>query len=96
MKAHGIKHLHLIARGQGALPGAFAALLASDKVESLTLYDAPESYLSMVQKRVTFWPQSCMIPGFLKVADLPDVYSALEKTIKLDIINFVSEPVPEE
>ena len=96
VKAHGIKHLHLIARGQGALPGAFAALLASDKVESLTLYDAPESYLSMVQKRVTFWPQSCMLPGFLKVADLPDVYSALEKVVKLDIVNFVSEPVPEE
>jgi hypothetical protein len=96
VKAHGVKHLHLIARGMGALPGAFAALLASDKVESLTLYDAPESYLSMLQKRVTYWPQSCMIPGFLKVADLPDVYGALEKVTRLKIVNFVSEPVSEE
>ena len=94
VKANGVKELHLIARGQGALPGIFAALL-SDKVASLTLHDAPESCLSMVRKRITFWPQSCMLPGLLEFTDLPEICDVIRAEKKLSIINFVNEPVPE-
>ena len=94
LKENGVEHLHLAARGLGCFPAVFAALL-SDKVESLTLYDAPESYLSMAKKRITRWPQSCMVPGILKFTDLPEVYAAVEAEKKLSMVNFVNEPVPE-
>ena len=56
--------------------------------------DAPESYQSMVDKRVTDWPQSCMVPGILQYMDLPDVYEAVA-AFKPFSAAFVSEPVPE-
>ena len=92
--ANGVKELHLIARGQGVVPGTVAALL-SDKVQSLTLLDAPESYEKMIEKRVTYWPQSSMIPGILSFTDLPEIYEAVKSEKPLNIINFVDEPVPE-
>ena len=92
--ANGVKELHLVCRGQGAIPGALAALL-SDKVSSITLHDAPESCLSMVRKRITWWPQSAMVPGLLKFTDLPEIYEVLKAEKALNIVNFVNEPVPE-
>jgi len=94
VKANGVKQLHLIARGQGVIPGTIAALL-SDKVESLTLYDAPANCMDMVQKRITRWPQSCMVPGLLKFTDLPEIYAAVKAEKELNIINVVNEPVLE-
>ena len=94
VKANGVKHLHFIARGQGVIPGTIAALL-SDKVESLTLLDAPESCMAMVRKRITRWPQSCMVPGLLTFTDLPEIYAAVKAEKELNIVNFVNEPVPE-
>ncbi|MBQ9087432.1 MAG: acetylxylan esterase [Lentisphaeria bacterium] len=93
VKAQGVKHVKLTARGQGAVPAAMAALL-SDDVEAVTLYDTLESYQSVINKRVSDWPQSCMIPGVLKYMDLPDIYAAL-KAEKPAVITFVNEPVPE-
>ena len=94
VKANGVKHLHLAARGLGCFPAIFAALL-SEKVESLTLYDAPDSYLNMAKKRITRWPQSCMLPGILTFTDLPELYEALRSEKELNIVNTVREPVPE-
>ncbi|MBO5791960.1 MAG: prolyl oligopeptidase family serine peptidase [Lentisphaeria bacterium] len=93
-KSAGVQHLHLIARGQGVVPGILAALL-SEKIESVTLHDAPVSWISMVQKRVTAWPQSCMVPGVLKITDLPEIYETVGKEKDLNIVNFVNEPIPE-
>ena len=94
VKTNGVKELHLIARGQGVIPGVLAALLTR-KVAKITIYDAPKSYMSMLQKRVTFWPQSCMVPGILKFTDLPEIYAALESEKRLETVNFVNEPIPE-
>ena len=94
VKANGVEHLHLEARGLGCFPAIFAALL-SDKVESLTLHDAPDSYLSMAKKRITRWPQSCMLPGVLKFTDLPELRDAIASEKPLTVVNFVNEPVPE-
>ena len=95
LKANEVAHLHLAARGLGSFPALFAALL-SDKVESLTLYDAPgSSYLDMAKKRITRWPQSVMVPGILKYTDLPEICEAIKTEKTLNIINSVNEPVPE-
>ena len=87
VKRCGVKKIKLAGRGLGCVPAAIGALLSAD-VEALTLYDAPESWQSMVTKPATYWPQSCMIPGILKYTDLPEIYAA----VNADIVNFADEP----
>ena len=94
VKARGVKRIELAGRGQGSLPALFAALL-SDDVAAVKLWDTPESYQSMVEKRLTLWPQSCMVPGILKYMDLPDIHNAVRAFKSLEIVNFVKEPIPE-
>ena len=87
VKRCGVKKIKLAGRGLGCVPAAIGALLCAD-VKGLTLYDAPESWQSMVTKPATYWPQSCMIPGILKYTDLPEIYAA----VNADIVNFADEP----
>ena len=49
----------------------------------------------MAKKRITRWPQSCMIPGVLTYTDLPEICEAVRSEKPLKIVNFVNEPVPE-
>ena len=93
VKDNGVKHVRFIARGQGAIPAAMAALLSGD-VESVELLETLESYESVALKRISDWPQSCMVPGILKFMDLPDIYAAL-KAAKPTSISYITEPVPE-
>ena len=93
VKARGVKHIELAGRGQGALPAVFAALI-SDDVAAVKITDALESYQSVVDKRISDWPQSCMIPGILQYMDLPDIYEAVA-AFKPFSATFVNEPIPE-
>ena len=65
-----------------------------DDVAAVKLWDAPESYQSMTEKRLTSWPQSCMVPGILEYMDLPDIYEAIA-AFKPFSASFVNEPLPE-
>jgi hypothetical protein len=51
--------------------------------------------MSMIQKKVTAWPQSAMPFGILKIADLPEIRDAVASIKPLEIINFATEPMPE-
>jgi len=83
LKANGTKEINLVGRGLGAIVAAFAAVL-SDKVNSVTLVNAPTSYEQMIEDVMTYWPLSYMPPGMLKVCDLPDIYKVLEsKSLKI-------------
>lgn len=75
---HGYDRVHLVARGWGALPGAFAALL-SERVERVTLKGALESYEAVAAHEEYNWPLSAFVPRVLSQFDLPDVYRALQK-----------------
>jgi hypothetical protein len=77
LKANGSKEINLIGRGLGAIVAAFTAVL-SDKINSVTLINAPVSYQQMIEDVVTSWPLSHMPPNMLKVCDLTDIYQALE------------------
>jgi hypothetical protein len=68
--------VHLAARGQGAAPAAFAALL-SPHVTRVTLKQAPASYAEIAESLDYNWPLSAMPPGVLAAFDLPECYSAL-------------------
>jgi dienelactone hydrolase len=75
--------VHLAARGQGAAPAAFAALL-SPHVTRITLKHAPASYAEIAESADYNWPLSAMPPGVLTAFDLPDCYRALqEKQLRL-------------
>lgn len=83
LKAHGHDEVHLVARGWGAIPGTFAALL-SPVVRRVTLKHALTSYADLAEATEYDWPLSAMVPDVLRTFDLPDCYRALEaKDLKL-------------
>ncbi|MCI0699934.1 MAG: prolyl oligopeptidase family serine peptidase, partial [Planctomycetia bacterium] len=79
----GHKEVHLVAKGWGAIPATFAALL-SDHVTRVTLKEALTNFASVAESEVYSWPLSSFVPGVLKTFDLEDCYKALAaKKLKL-------------
>ena len=78
LKATGHTDVHLVGKGWGALPATFAALL-SPEVKQVTLKNALASYREVAETEDYKWPLSALLPGVLKVFDLPDCYRALEE-----------------
>jgi cephalosporin-C deacetylase-like acetyl esterase len=72
----GYDQVHLAARGQGAGPAAFAALL-SPHVQRVTLKHPPASYAAIAESSAYDWPLSALPPGVLARFDLPDCYRVL-------------------
>jgi hypothetical protein len=78
LKSYGHQEIHLVAKGWGAIPATFAALL-SDNVTKITLKNALTSYTDIAETEEYSWPLQSFIPGVLKSFDLPDCYRELEK-----------------
>jgi dienelactone hydrolase len=76
LKANGHEEIHLAARGWGAIPATFAALL-SDGVKQVTLKNALTSYSDVAESEDYRWPLSSFVAGVLEKFDLPDCYRAL-------------------
>jgi dienelactone hydrolase len=76
LKANGHEEIHLAARGWGAIPATFAALL-SDQVKQVTLKNALTSYGEIAETEEYRWPLAAFVPGVLEKFDLPDCYRAL-------------------
>ncbi len=72
----GHEEVHLVGKGRGALPAAFAAVL-DDRVVQVTLKNALVSYGAVAESEDYDWPLSTFLPGVLKQFDLPDCYRAL-------------------
>lgn len=73
----GHRDVHLAARGWGAVPAAFAAVL-SDAVKQVTLKNALTAFQDIAEAETYSWPLSAFVPGVLAAFDLPDCYRALE------------------
>jgi dienelactone hydrolase len=74
--------VHLVAKGWGAIPAAFAAVL-SDLVKQVTLKNALTSYTEIATSETYSWPLSSFVPGVLGKFDLTDCYRALsDKKLK--------------
>ncbi len=69
--------VHLAARGWGAFPATFAALVSDKLVAQVTLKNALRSYAEVAESESYSWPLSSFIPGVLEKFDLPDCYQAL-------------------
>lgn len=78
LKFYGHTEIHLVAKGRGALPATFAAVLA-DNVTQVTLKQALTSYTDIAEAEDYQCPLSCLVPGILAKFDLPDCYRALEQ-----------------
>jgi cephalosporin-C deacetylase-like acetyl esterase len=79
----GHKEVHLVAKGWGAIPATFAAVLHAG-VTRVTLKNALTSYEAIATSETYSWPLSSFVPGVLQSFDLPDCYKALEaKKLKL-------------
>ncbi len=72
----GHPEVHLVGRGWGGLPAAFAALL-HERVHRITLKNALTSYRDVAESETYGWPLSAFVPGVLQTFDLPDCYHAL-------------------
>jgi dienelactone hydrolase len=73
----GHQEVHLVAKGWGAIPATFAAVL-SDKVAQVTLKNALTSYSDVAESELYSWPLSSFAPDVLEKLDLPDCYRVLE------------------
>ncbi len=83
LKSFGHKEVHLVAKGWGAIPATFAAML-SELVTRVTLKNALTSYSDVAQSETYAWPLSSFVPDVLKSFDLPECHTALEsKKLKL-------------
>ena len=78
LAAHGHTSIHLLAKGRGALPATFAAIL-SPEIHQVTLKDPLHSFAKIAETEDYQCPLSCIVPGMLARYDLPDCYRALEK-----------------
>jgi dienelactone hydrolase len=76
LKSCGHTEIHLAAKGWGALPATFAALL-SNSVAQVTLKNALTSYSSVAESERYQWPLSAFPLGVLRKFDLPDCYRVL-------------------
>ena len=85
LNAWGYNQVHLAARGFGALPSTFAALL-SPHVVRVTLKNALRSYTEVAEARDYSWPLSALPPGLLASVDLPDCYQELRKSKNLSLL----------
>src|SRR5688572_13477512 len=77
LNAWGHSQIHLAAKGHGALPATFAALL-SGHVTRVTLKNALTSYTDVASATDYNWPLSALPPGVLTSFDLPDCYRELK------------------
>lgn len=76
IKSMGHEEIHLVAKGWGAIPATFAALL-SKPVTQVTLKNALSSYTDIAENEEYNWPLSVLLPGVLKSFDMPDCYRNL-------------------
>lgn len=78
LASYGHEEVHLVARGWGAIPGTFAAVL-HEHVTQVTLKHALASYAEVAETERYQWPLSALVPGVLLSFDLPDCYRELER-----------------
>ena len=85
LAANGYEEIHLAAKGWGAIPATFAAVV-SERVKLVTLKNALVSYSAVAESEDYQWPLSSFLYGVLKSFDLPDCYAWLKKHKQLQQI----------
>ncbi len=82
LTSNGYEEVHLAAKGWGAVPATFAAMV-SDRVKQVTLKNALVSYSAVAESEDYAWPLSSFLWDILATVDLPDCYATLKKNKQL-------------
>jgi dienelactone hydrolase len=78
LRSCGHEDVHIVAKGWGAIPATFAAVLER-AVTQVTLKNALTSYSDITESEDYAWPLSSFVPGVLHRFDLPDCYRELQR-----------------
>ncbi len=76
LRAAGHREVHLLAKGWGTIPSAFAALL-SELVTEVTFLEGLKSYQEIAESEDYAWPLSTLLPDVLTRFDLPNAFAEL-------------------
>ena len=88
-RANGCKNLTIKAHGLGALVTLFTLGIDDSIAEKVRLTGLPTAYGDFGGDKDVRWPQSHMIPGMLKVFDIPDLCRILEENIDFKATDFL-------
>ncbi|OGV50263.1 MAG: hypothetical protein A2X49_15065 [Lentisphaerae bacterium GWF2_52_8] len=81
--AEGATEIELLGRGMGSIVVAFGALLHKSKPRARIINFLP-SYQLIAESPIHKWPLSASLRGVLRHFDLPDIYRALGKSLKME------------
>ncbi|MBQ6470940.1 MAG: acetylxylan esterase [Victivallales bacterium] len=82
MRQNGVRKITLIGAGQSAVPALFAAFLAPELADRTILVNALLSYAALFDVPNSICPQAMVPPGFLRVADLPEIHRAVRPELR--------------
>ncbi len=82
LAASGYEEIHLAAKGWGAIPATFAAVV-SDRVRQVTLKNALVAYSALAESEDYTWPLSSFVWDILSTLDLSDCYGWLKERKQL-------------
>lgn len=82
LASNGYEEVHLAAKGWGAIPATFAAVI-SNRVGQVTLKNALVSYSTVAESEDYAWPLSSFVWDVLAEIDLPDCYRVLKERKRL-------------
>ena len=89
MRAHGCETLTIKAHGLGALVTLFALGIDPKLADKVRLTGLPTAYGDLTGNTDIRWPQSHMIPGMLKVFDIPELCRILGGMIDFKAYGFL-------
>lgn len=82
--------LSIAGYGLGALLVAYAMGVSTTGVARIHLAGVPRAWSDFFHGGDVRWPQSIMIPGMLRVFDLPDLYAALAERCDLTVSSYLN------
>lgn len=90
LRSRSRRDLSIAGYGLGALLVAYAMGVSTAGVARIHLAGVPRAWSDFFHGGDVRWPQSIMIPGMLRVFDLPDLYGALAKRCELAISSYLN------
>jgi hypothetical protein len=82
MRQGGAEKITLIGAGQSSVTALFAAFLGGELINRTILVNALPSYATLFEVPDPICPQALIVPGFLRIADLPDLYRAVRPELR--------------
>ena len=82
MRQGGAEKITLIGAGQSGVTALLAAFLGGELIDRTILVNALPSYAALFEEPNPVCPQALIVPGFLRIADLPDLYQAVQPELR--------------